>query len=232
MANDVPMLNIITPRGVAIFPRLNTPDTKYVPEGQYSAKVSIVPSDEQDGMVGRQPASLAELIAALEGVRDEFAEKQRKTLAASADPKAKAKAKTLKVADIGEEGLDDEGNPNGQVILKAKMKASGTSAKGPWTRKPVLFDAANKKIPDGAPAVYGGSVLKLAAQARPYYSAKDNVVGVTLYLEAAQVIELVSAGGGRSAAAYGFGATDGYTSDDADGTPFADDSGGDDTANF
>lgn len=225
-------LNLILPRGIAIYPKLNKPDTKFDAAGVYDVKVTIAP-DADDGYIGRDKADLAAVLEALAVLRDEFAEAKRAELASSSDPKSKAKAKTLKVKDIGEPGLDDDGEENGRHILKAKMKASGVNAKGEnWTRKPKLFDSKNKPLAENSPPVYGGSVLKVAALAMPYYAANDNTVGVTLYLEAVQVLELVSAGGNKSGAGYGFGVEDGYVADESEDMPFSDDSAAEDPENF
>jgi len=217
-------LMVILPRATAVFPKLNKPDTKFAPEGVYESKVKIDP-DSNDGVIGKKSATQAELFAALEALRDKFADEKRAELAASSDPKNKKKARELTVKDIGEAGLDDEGNEDGTRIVKAKMKASGTGKDGkPWKRAPKLFDAKGKPMAIDGPAIYGGSIIKMAAKAVPYYMAQENAVGVSLYLEAVQVIDLVS-GGGRSASAYGFGAEDGYEHEDADdhsGGPFND----------
>lgn len=225
MADKRDSLMIILPRGTAVFPKLNKPDTKFAAEGVYESKVKLDP-DSNDGMIGKKAATQDELFAALAALRDKFAAEKKAELAASSDPKNKKKARELTVKDIGEAGLDDDGNEDGTRIIKAKMKASGTGPKGPWTRQPKLFDAKGKTMDINGPAIYGGSIIKMAAKAVPYYMAQENSVGVSLYLEAVQVIDLVS-GGGRSASAYGFGAEDGYEADDADesaGTSFNDES--------
>lgn len=217
-------VNLITPRGVGIYPKLNTPDTKFDADGVYEVKLRIDP-EATDGIIGKDTASWAEIVEALETLRDETLKEKKAELAASKDPKAKAKAKTIDVVEIGGPDYDGEGEETGNIVIKAKMKASGISKKDqkPWTRKPVLFDAKGKKLPADAPPIYGGSELKVACTALAYYNAKDNVVGVTLQLEAVQVIQLVSGGGGRSAEAYGFGAEDGYeASDGNDDAPFGD----------
>jgi hypothetical protein len=217
---DTPKLDFITPKAPAIYPKLNEPDTKFVAEGVYETKLRIDPSAE-DGVIGKNPASWAEIVEKLEELRDNMLAEKKAELAASKDPKAKARAKTISAADIGTADLDDDGNENGLLVIKAKAKASGgggDTGKKAWKRKITIFDAKGKKI-ENPPLIYGGSQLKVAVRAVPYYSPKDNIVGVTLYLEAVQVIELVSSGGGKSADSFGFGSEDGYddTSDGSDG---------------
>lgn len=220
--NDRAKLSIILPEGTAIYPKLNKPDTKFDAEGVYESKQRL-DYDAEGGMIGRKGATLEEILDAMAKLRDQFVEEKRAELASKPDPKSKKKAREITVRDIGEPDLDDDGNETGKLILKAKMKASGTAKDGSrYTRQPKLFDAKNKPLDIKKTQIWGGSTLKIACTAVPYYAANDNVVGVTLYLEAVQVIDLVS-GGGRDASAFGFGETDGYVGEEqSDDAPFGD----------
>jgi hypothetical protein len=74
----------------------------------------------------------------------------------------------------------------------------------------------------------GREMLPPNGEAMAYYTPKDNEVGVAFYLEAAQIIKLVS-GKARSAGDYGFGEEeDGYTADQS--TQFNDESASADAA--
>lgn len=225
--SDTPSLNIITPKGVAVYPKLNKPDTKFDADGVYEVKLRLDP-DATGGTLDKKSATLADIIAAATKLRDEFLAEKKAELAASSNPKAKKKAKEIEVREIGEADLDEDGEETGLILLKAKMKASGISKKDqtPWTRAPKLFDAKGKPLDAKTTQIWGGSVLKVAAKAVPYYAANDNIVGVTLYLEAVQVIELVS-GGGRDAGAFGFGEEEGYEGDSGSAAPFDDSDAGD-----
>jgi hypothetical protein len=220
--NDRASLMIVLPRGVAVFPKLNKPDTKFAPEGSYETKVEIAPTSD-DAVIGKKSVTQAQLIEALEEMRDAFLVEKKAELAANKDPKQKAKAKSITARSVGEPAYDDDGEENGNLVVKAKMKASGVSPKDgkPWTRKPNLFDAANKPMDIDGPAIYGGSVIKVAAKAVPYYMAAENFVGIALYLEAVQVLELVT-GGGRTASAYGFGTEEGGFVAEEGGSQFSD----------
>ena len=55
--------------------------------------------------------------------------------------------------------------------------------------------------------VFGGSQVKVSATAAPYSAAGNQ--GITLYLNAVQIIELVSGSGGDSGG-FGFTAEEGY----------------------
>lgn len=200
MADKKPSVKFITPRGVAVFPKLTKPDTKFKAEGEYRVKLLVT--------AGSIPE---DVIAKLTKLRDDFVEE---TKAALTQKKEGAKVKKLKVLDLFKDEVNKEtGEPTGKTIISAKMTASGISKKDktPWTRAPKLFDAAGKKLPAKS-VIWGGSELKVAVQAMPYYMPKDNEVGVALYLEAVQVLKLVSSGG-ESADDYGFGAEEGYTAE-------------------
>lgn len=228
--NDRLELKIVTPKGTAIYPKLNTPDTKFNAEGVYEVKLDFRP-DAEDGVLGTKTTDWAAILDAIDAQQQQFlAAKQAELM--KGDGKAKKRAKEIESIEWGREAaVDDEGNETENIVVKAKMKASGTSKDGkPWKRAPSLFDARSKKLPADAPPIWGGSKLKVAGKVVPYYNAKDNVVGSTFYLEAVQVIELVS-GQGREAGDYGFGEEEGYAAEDT--SQFAgDDSGAEGSGDF
>lgn len=176
---------MIKARGRAVFPKLNEPDTKFNPEGVYTTKLIMTPEEAEP------------LLAQLERMQDDAVKKAQ----------AKKKGKRVKTQDLPiQPEYDEEGNETGNFELKTKMKASGVSQKTgkPWTRKLPLFDA------QGNPTnvrVGGGSEIIVAMEPSAYDSASIGV-GVTLRLEAVQVISLAS-GGGRDASGFGFGAVEG-----------------------
>lgn len=90
--------------------------------------------------------------------------------------------------------LDDQNKETGNYVFKFKTK-----------NKPALFDATGKPMQDVN--VFGGSQIKVSATAAAY-SAGGNK-GITLYLNAVQVIELVTGDSGSSES-FGFTAEEGY----------------------
>src|SRR5699024_3019131 len=83
-----------------------------------------------------------------------------------------------------------------------------------WNRKPQFFDAKGKpmlKVPD----IWGGTVGKVSFSfvTDGYFIPGTGACGISLQLEAVQIIDLVSAGQ-RSADDYGFGEEEGYEHDD------------------
>lgn len=198
MANKL----LTSPKGVAIWPRLNEPDTKFDEAGVYEVRLAFEPDTP----------GLDEFVEKLEAVRDEKLEEQKEALIKAGK---KGLVSKLTANDVTAPEEDDEtGEETGRVIVKFKMKASGVSKKTgrPWTRRPDLFNAKGVKLRK-PPKVGGGSILKVSFNPVGYYIAKDKLVGVTCYMEAVQVIELVEFGQ-KDAGGYGFGEEEGY-----DGVP-------------
>lgn len=189
------LVKFITPKGTAVYPRLNQPDTKYKPEGEYSAKIRL---SEEDA---------APLVAKIDALIEEtFKEEQARLIAAG----KKAAAKTLKYADKPYKAvLDAEGEETGEVEFNIKMKAQYTKKDGSVVKlEPKLFDAATP--PNALPRttqIWGGSQIKVAGELNPFATAIG--VGMSLRLSAVQVIKLVSGSGGGDASSFGFGGEEG-----------------------
>jgi len=100
-----------TPQGVAQYPWLSKPDTKFSEEGDY--KVNLIIAKE-------------EALPALKLINQVYAENYEKEV-------KKAKGAEIKKAPPPfSEELDDAGQPTGNIILKFKSKAA---------YKPAIFDA-------------------------------------------------------------------------------------------
>lgn len=214
-AQQLAALKINSPKGVASWPRLAEPDTKFKKEGEYSVKLRLRGSDA------------ANLVAVIDQFHEEvcehFADDIREAKAKEKNPKKRAEIPAR--ADPPYKELYENDAPTGEYEFNFKMKASGVSAKTgkPWTRKPAVFDSRARPIQGEALSkVGGGSIIKVVGEARPFYTAALGA-GVSLALEAVQVSE-VKTFGDRSAAAYGFGDEGGEDGDD-NGTPFKDESG-------
>jgi len=104
-------ITFTTPQGIAQYPWLSKPDTKFSEEGDYKVNL-ILPK--------------VEAIPLLKQINEVFAENVDKET-------KKAKGKDIKKASPPYfEELDDAGQPTGNVILKFKSKAA---------YKPAIFDA-------------------------------------------------------------------------------------------
>jgi len=176
---------LLSVKGTAVYPWLTEPDTRFNADGEYSVQLKV-PEEEATGM-----------IKVIEATWEEY----RKTLTGA---KAK-KAPTSLGYNIE---YDDEGVETGFVLFKFKTKASYISKKTGKRMEmaPDLFDAKGKPL-KGLKALWSGSIIKVNYSPAGYESGVN--LGVTLRLNAVQVIELRKGGSG-DASSYGFGEEEGY----------------------
>lgn len=210
---------ITSPIGRAMYPYLNTPDTKFKEEGEY--KVDLVMDKVED----------AQFLGALKNRAEKALEE--------AKVKLKEKNKINKLNNISlytpfEEIFDEEGNSTGTVKVKFKSKAQFKRNDGTVVNlSPDLFDAKGKPINRDEVIIYSGSELRCNFTPSNFYNPAGNLAGVSLRLNAVQVIEL-SEGNSAQASSYGFGAVDdGFSVEEADfgsseSSSDTEDSGGDD----
>lgn len=188
----------VTPVGVAEWPHLNRPDTKFDEAGVFRTKLRL-PADAA--------APLVELIdAAFQAAHELDAVKE-----------AKKKGKKIKEADLPyQNATDDQGEETGEIVFSFKIKASGERKDGTkFTRSVPLWDA--KRQPTKAD-VWGGSKIRVAFTLNPFYVPALGV-GVSLQLGSVQVIELVQ-GQPRTAEGYGFDEEEGYVAAPEGGEEF------------
>ncbi|PPB61431.1 ssDNA-binding protein [Campylobacter hyointestinalis] len=185
-------IKINTPIGIAKFPKIQEADTRFDDMGVYSTQL-LLPKDD--------PNTDA-LIKRLKEVYEEF----RKELPA---PKNKKEPESFGFV----EDLDKDGNETDYIAFKFKAKAHYIDAKGAMNELPAprVFDAKLKPISADI-QIWGGSSIRVNFSPIPYFQGKN--CGVTLRLNAVQVIEL-NTSNGDSAESYGFNATDGYSGDEA-----------------
>jgi hypothetical protein len=187
------MTNIVTPKGKAVWPKLNTPDTKFNVDGEYTVKLRLAASESQD------------LIKQLEGLRDEF-----QKLTAKTEPKVGR----FDAAPVYEPEEDDNGDLTGFNLFKFKQNAKIKLRDGS-TRdmKVAIYDS--KKAPTDA-EVTGGSTIRVAANVFCYAMPSTKRVGVSLRPTAVQVIELAAGFGGNADALAMFDKEDGFVADSFD----------------
>ena len=165
---------LTTPAGIARFPSLNRPDTKFSEVGVYKVNLELSAADAEP------------FIKQAEALFAEFLE----------DKKRELKKDKLKLHAAPWEEND------GLVQLKLKVPAMGKNKETgeEYSRKPTLFDAAGKEEDVN---IGGGSKLKVAVVPYCWYTASLGA-GITLQPKAVQVLDLVTWGDGGSAQAYGF----------------------------
>jgi hypothetical protein len=158
----------VSPRGVFIYPRLTTPDTKFDQDGIYSLKLGV--SDEKEAK-----KLIDEIDAVIEG------QVQETSLATGGRGR-------IKRADPPY--VQSEDDP-GTTIFNFKMKAlvqrnDGTT----FTQKPVLKGPDPKVDLPETTAIGSGSEGKVAYSIVPFYT-KMIGAGASLRLRAVQVLKLV-----------------------------------------
>lgn len=171
---------LTTGRGIAVYPHLTKPDTKFDADGVYTIKL------QQTGQAAEELARKIDAAITDAAAGNGLNEKQVAALKA-----ASAKGKRVKVADAPYTRNDD-----GSVTFSFKMKAKGKTRTGEvFERKPVIFDRSGKPV-QGL-RIGGGSTVSVSFEISPFFTALVGA-GVSLRLEAVQVIELVEFGGNAS----------------------------------
>ena len=187
---------IVTPVGVMKYGWLTKPNVKFNENGVYS--VDLVVSKE-----AAQP-----LCDKLTKMAEDFR-------AQSVKEDATVKGYELYVPFIEEEV---DGEKTGNIVFKLKQNATFKHPKTGERQnvKINIFDSAKKPLVN--PKIGRGTKLKAAFNPNfilmpPKKQGKITIpgtVGISTYLKAVQILDLVEYTGGGDAASYGFGAEDGY----------------------
>tara|TARA_Y100000310_G_C20543552_1_gene744492 strand:- start:383 stop:979 length:597 start_codon:yes stop_codon:yes gene_type:complete len=179
MTNTNP--RFVSPTGVAVYPYLHKPDTKFNSDGEYKTTLRINKDDAK------------EIITKIdEGI---------KSSASKVKQKGNGSVKTANPPYKTDE--------NGDYLVNFKLKAKVTNSKtgNTWTQKPAVFDATGKPMKADT-IIWGGSEMKISYELIPYHTSMIGA-GVTLRLKAAQILKLVS-GDGAAASSFGFEKEDGF----------------------
>lgn len=201
MAEKQRFQKYVSPKGVAVYPWLTTPDTKFNADGEYRVKLRLAASEAE----GLMKLIDTEFDKNLKAVKDEMKSDLKKL--------KKVKPCADKPYSPAE---DEEGNETGEVEFNFKMKAIvRPKDKDPFEQSPRLFDAKGKPLADVN--IGGGSEIKIAFNIVPFYTVQLGA-GVSLRLLAVQVIKLVEYTG-ASAESYGFGEEEGYEFEDDSDDP-------------
>lgn len=187
-----------SPVGVALYPWVNKPDTKFNDSGLF--KVNLALSGEA---AEKERAMLDKL------VQEAFEEHTKDMTAAE-----RKKWSPYVPYEVEE---DDDGHPTGRIIVQYRQNAKIKLKDG--TVKDVAIGIYDSKDQPMHKAVFGGSELRVRYSARAIVIASTKKAGVRLDFSAVQVAKLVSGTGGG-----GFGGTiDGGYEEQADETGFGSD---------
>ena len=197
---------ITTPVGVAQWPRLNEPDTKFNKDGVYSVGLRLSAEDAQP---------IVEMLTNALAAHVDKLEKEKK----------KVSGGRLPSTDV----VDQDSNPTGEVEFRFKLNAIGMSGGDRWEQRPALFDSNGKPITE---TIGGGSKIKIGAEVIPYHTSIAGA-GISLRLKAVQVIELVEYTKGDSFDSWSFSKEKGFeTSGKEEAATEAVTTGADDSEEF
>ena len=177
---------VTTPKGKAVWPRIDTPDTKFDEDGVYSCKLHVSESEFKAFEALIQPK--------LDAAYKEECSRQGK------DKIRMAASSPLRINDEG----DHEIYAKQKAKVHLKPKDDGTPRTLEFSI--AVYDSRGNKIK--APKIGSGSTLKMQVEVNTWFVPSQGF-GYTLRLRAVQVLELIEYGGGDSS--FGFGAeADGY----------------------
>lgn len=204
MAKKKNVPSVLTPKGIAHWPKLVEPD-EYQGEEAYKTGLILDPENNE-----KDAEFVASVEAAAQASYDDFmaqSAEELETKTGAQKAKLKKAREDMEVHVPIKPEYDDEGEETGRVILETKMKASGVNAKTgkAWNRVCPLFDSRGKKINGKIDSLWGGSTLILEVTLNPFAMTGTSKAGVSARLEAVQVIELSSGSSGGSK----FGVEDG-----------------------
>lgn len=200
-------------KGTFVFPKLNTPDTKFKAEGEYQVRLRMGADDA------------APIMAKIDEMADAALAEAKAELVKAKKGAAAAKLTLAKDKPYRPTMDPETGEETGDIEFNFKMKASGVAAATgkPWERSPKVFSASGAELKGTAiPSIWGGTVGRVSGEYNPFCTAIG--AGVSLRLNAVQILSLVTKGGG-DAGTFGFGAEEGFepAAPDATGEGFPSD---------
>lgn len=187
----------VTPAGLAVFPHILTPDTKFNADGVYQTELSLPMDAIVTTSKGESLGSFQEWLDAATH------EAYEKAVAENAGKKDKKGKPVVVVEADAPYRIDGD-----KLIPKFKLNATGKTRTGEvFTQQPAVFDAKGK--PAQLERLWSGSTIKVSFELVPYFMESTKQAGVSLRMKAVQVIELRTSGGGDGSA-YGFGEEEGF----------------------
>ena len=197
--NDKPKRNRYTsPKGEALFASVVNVDygtEQYPnPKGGYKLTLALesAAADKLRGML------VEEIDMARNIAEDKFRELK---------PATRKKLGNMTFNELGVEEYDKDDQPTGRILFRFKTSAFYEKRDGTkMQRKVPLFDSMMQPVLlKEEPG--NGSLVRVAFTCAPYFVEGQGAGGLSLYLDAVQIIKL-NLFGGRSASDYGFGEED------------------------
>jgi len=185
---------LTSPPGTSRFAHIDTPD-EFKGKTNYKVDLVVDPKDPE----------VKKYVDKLEKTLDEKFEETQTALAEEKSAKKRKKAKSLARRDVFGYEENEDGEETGNIFFRYKLPYQVKSRKTGRVIKfrPRIFNGAGEYV-ENPPPIWSGSELKVSGEVRPYYMEDNNEVGLSLRLNALQVISLVTPGGSTNAEDYGF----------------------------
>jgi len=184
-------LKLITEKGVAVYPRLDKPDTKFNKRGVFSTGLRL---DISDPKVQEWMQTIEEVV----------------TAEAAAAKRTAKKGVTIETRLPFKTEQDEDGVDTGFIVARFKLNASYDKDGETVEMTPTIIDS--RKGPYRGPQIGAGSELRIKHTVAEYTRTTDDgnlEAGVTLYMNVVQVIKLVAFVGNLT----GFDEEEGYSSE-------------------
>lgn len=166
-------MKIASPKGHAMWCKIDKPDRKFNAKGMFSVDLVCDPEDEK----------VKAYIEKLEELRDTALEQANR----------KVKGKRYSPREVYKDEYDQDGEPTGNIVFRFKL--NNVDDRKPPYNKIVLVGPKASAGPIPMVDIGNGSTIRCVAFANPYAMASDKTVGISLILEKVQLIELVEYGG-------------------------------------
>lgn len=183
----------MTPQGEAQYPHLAEACTKFKETGEYNVTMFF---DDRAG---------SELLERLNEAYQQACN-EAKAKYEEQKPQYKKDNPEIKYEQFYREEVDENGFATGRIFVRLKKDAKVKTKDGKVLEfKVVVFDRYNKPMsPNEIKKAGSGSIMKCAFKVSPYFVLAGAKAGITLKLEAVQIVESKEWNGSKSADDYGF----------------------------
>ena len=203
-------MRVNLPKGAFVWPKLNKPD-EYLGKSTFNVKVAL-----DDDSTCEFLDSIAEVI--------ELAKAEGAAGWAAMKPAAQRKLGDWQFVMPGTEeyGRDEmEAEPTGRILFNTK---TASHTKQGVLKSVPMFGPDGKRLQNVE--VWSGTIGIVSVNAKPYFMSSTGKAGISLYLNAVQILELRNrehsgSSGGGGGGDVGFAAVSGYDSIESGAAPAA-----------
>lgn len=164
-------MNVVSPKGKALWCKVTEPDRKFDPEGTLSTTLILDPNEPD----------VQAFIERLEALQDQAFEETKETLG--------AKASQVRKRPFYVDHTDQDGNQTGNIVFKFALKNVDARKSQGRTSEIVVVDSHKQPVKP-VPLVGNDSVVRVAAFVYPYYMAVSKEIGLSFMWTKMQIIEL------------------------------------------